>query len=288
MDLLHDHDKPEHGKQNPYRPPVSPMDFPDIDDNLAGRYRLCQIGFALSGLSLGLLSFSSAAELGVFFSGQRNLFAIFQHPIWQWGVSAPITIGSFVGSYLLWGRWRDHSWQRRVGLLVLMNGIDLLLWGYRNLMQQPELLQGQNRAVVEHAWLQHLVTGGMGWAELMLFAGLAADVSAQLGSPQARSTGRTIQAICGIGLLLWGMESLTQTNWDRWPLVQNPLTVPALVMILLLMFLTALASFQVTTLCMAAARQCRRYVRELQHDDSHELLSSRSDDPDWGQDRDRW
>jgi hypothetical protein len=54
------------------------------------------------------------------------------------------------------------------------------------------------------------------------------------------------------------------------------------------MFLLALAAFQVTTLCMSAARQCRRYVRELNHDDGHELLVSRSDDPDWGQDRDRW
>jgi len=263
------------------------MELLDDDDNLAGRYRLCQIGFTLSGLALGLLSLANASRLAVIFSGQWQLQWIFQTPLWDWGVAAPITLASFVGSYLLWGRWREITWQRRTGLLVLMNGIDVLLWAKHVLAQLPELLPGQKPPVSPHEWLEMLIIMGLGWSELVLYASLAADVSSQLGNEESRSTGRAAQTLCTVGLALWAMMFLTQTDWDRWPLIAKQ--TPAVVMMRLgETFLMALAAFQVTILCMATARQCRRYVRELNYEDGHELLTSRSDNPDWGQDRDRW
>jgi hypothetical protein len=75
------------------------------------------------------------------------------HPWYPWLVGAPITWGSLVGSYLLWGRWSEPSWQRRAGLLVLMNGFDLLTWFLHNaealgLPSDPQL----QRLLTEHAW----------------------------------------------------------------------------------------------------------------------------------------
>jgi hypothetical protein len=260
----------------------------DDDDTLAGRYRLCGIGFALSGIALGLLSLSSGLSTVLFLTGQSSLrLQIFQHPLWEWGVRAPITLGSFVGSYLLWGRWRATSWQRRAGLLVLMNGIDTLLWAKEVIARQSVLLPGQQPPASHHEWLLHLFVIGIGWAELILFAGLAADVSGQLGNEESQNSGGVARTFSFVGVLLWAMMALTQTNWERWPLVHFRSAEWAIMMIGT-EFLIALASFQVTVLCMSTSRQCRRYVRELNHDDGHELLASRSDDPDWGQDRDRW
>jgi hypothetical protein len=264
------------------------MDLLEENDNLAGRYRLCQLGFALSGLALGLLSLATATRLAILLMGNLQLLWLFDNPVWDWGVNAPITLGSFLGSYLLWGRWREAAWQRRAGLLVLMNGIDVLFWAKDALLNYSDLLPGQNAPVSPHAWLQWMVMMGIGWSELILYAGLAADVSSQLGNAESRNTGRASQTLCTIGIALLMMVCLTQTDWDHWPLAPRRLTAAALMMRLGESFLLALAAFQITILCMSAARQCRRYVRELSHDDGHELLASRSDDPDWGQDRDRW
>ena len=44
--------------------------------------------------------------------------------------------GCLVGTYLLWGRWSDSGWQRRVGLLIVMSLVDVVLWA---LNQSDEL-----------------------------------------------------------------------------------------------------------------------------------------------------
>ena len=45
----------------------------------------------------------------------------------QW-LDAPIVWGCLIGATLLWGRWDHVSWQRRAGLFLVMNLVDVGLW----------------------------------------------------------------------------------------------------------------------------------------------------------------
>src|SRR2546428_673819 len=77
-------------------------------------YQLCRLGFAILSLSLLLACFTEVLSLIALFGGGSFLAWIVNLWWWHW-VETPIVWGCLLGTYLLWGRWSDTGWQRRVG-----------------------------------------------------------------------------------------------------------------------------------------------------------------------------
>jgi hypothetical protein len=223
------------------------------------KYRLCGAGFALTALALGLLGLSGGLDLVMMFTGDPAVGGLVRHPLWTWLVGAPITWGSLIGSYLLWGRWREPRWQRRAGLLVLMNATDLLFW---ILDHGDDLGLGFGR--VGHGWLRMHISMALGWAELALFAGLAGDFSAHLGKREAPDAARAARSFSGVGAVVWLFWFLKHTNWIHWPLVSRRfIGLNTYLLMAGTTLLQALTALQVTLLCVLASRQAGQIVREL-------------------------
>ncbi len=229
------------------------------------RYRLCGLGFSIAGIALGLLCISSALNLIVFLTGDMWLWGLQEKTWWSWVVGAPITCGALIGSYLLWGRWTDSSWQRRAGLLVLLNLFDFCMWTF----YQGEMI-GLRMGHLRHDWLINNLTSAFGWIEFLLFASLAAEVAAHLGMPGAIEAGESACKFALAGLIVSLIFFVTSTDWKAgWPLgpaVQaNPLTH---LMLLGFFFLRTICSLQVAALCLVAGRYCRRTRETLRREEA--------------------
>jgi hypothetical protein len=257
------------------------------------RYRLCRAGFGLIALGLILLGVDGALNLALMVTPHHNvLLSLLTNPWWGWLVGAPITWTTVIGSYLLWGRSTDPAWQRRAGLLVMMNGIDLMVW---TLYHGDEL--GLQIGKVGHDWLFLQVTRGLGWAEFLLFTSLAVDMLTQLRKKPSPETGLAARSLATIGLVMWAILFVAQTNWAKgWPLV--PQKIPGEMGILIYFatcLLTTIASIQVAALTGSAFVECGRALAEMNQEDmSDDLLRSRSetsaDNPDrwFHNDHDPW
>src|SRR4051794_13623385 len=188
-------------------------------EELRRRYQLCRAGFALNAVGLGLLCLNSAFNLAFLLTFEREILVLLRSPIWDWLVGAPITWTTLIGSYLLWGRSADPAWQRRAGLLVLMNFVDILLWT----LEHGGTL-GLRLGGIGHDWFRPPLGRGLGWFEFLLFARLATDMGSVLGKPKEPEAGVTARALATIGLIFWIVSFLTQTHWRHgWPLVNRPI-----------------------------------------------------------------
>jgi hypothetical protein len=247
-----------------------------LDHEWRSRYRMCRAGFALLALGLGLLCLADVVHLLDAFDLAPELVRAQGTPTWFWLVNAPIPWTTLIGAMLLLGQWKLPFWQGRVLLLVAMNGVDALTWTLthaRQLGLDPGFRLGPYR------WLIHLVTMGFGWFELLLTASLAAAVCAHLGNETARRRHQTAQMIGTIGVALWFIYTLTQTQWAAWPPMPNVPDPAGILVLLVSTFLRALACFQIALLGMTASRQCRQYLAEW---DVHEGAGaySRKPEPD--------
>jgi hypothetical protein len=245
-------------------------------DELVWRYRLCWVGFQLSALALGLLCLSNVGSVLFLFTRDPNLGMLLKSPFWNWGVGATITFGSFLGSFLLLGRWKEADWQRRVGLLVSMNFVDVLTW----FVHHAEEL-GLKEGVGETPWMLDSLTQALGWAELMIFAGLAADVAEHLGMATAPFAGRVARTFLMVGATIWAAYFIGETEWKvGWPFPRRPpgMRPVAALAFLSFIFLYTIGALQVSALCAAASRQCRRMLNDLARSrNEDELLKSRSE-----------
>jgi hypothetical protein len=255
------------------------------------RYQLCSAGFALTALALGLLCADSALHLLFFLSRDFRILAVAQRPGYSWVVGAPITWGSLAGSYLLWGRWNLASWQRRAGLLVLMNSFDLVTWFLHNggdlgLWSDVAI----RRMLTEHEWFLVNLTRFLGWAELGLFASLAADVLAHLEMPGAVGAGQTARVFVTMGASAQVLFFVMLTDWQKdplWPLPCRAGRDPLIYLLILgSSFLLTVSSLQVTALSIVACRYGQRLLAEWrqidrgQGDPQHDLLKPRSEADD--------
>jgi hypothetical protein len=258
------------------------MDLDPEHEPPRSRYQLCGVGFALTALSLGLLCLDAALQLLLMVTRDARILGYMLHPGYAWLVGAPITWGSLVGSYLLWGRWPELNWQRRAGLLVLMNGVDLLKWFLDaaerlGIVFDPQL----QRLLAEHSWFLIHLTRALGWAELALFASLATDVLVHLERPGAAAAGRSARIFIAAGAAALVVGILMQTDWNRippWPLAGRRVPFPNLID-LMSSFLLTVASLQVSALAFEACRSCRGLLAEWRRVDEqpHDLLRSRSE-----------
>lgn len=240
------------------------------------RYRHCQFGFGLIALSLLLLSFDTACELAQVFAHNPGIAALIGRPEWRWIVGGTITWASLIGSYMLWGRWTESSWQRRAGLLILMNSVDAVLW---TMSHAHEL--GLAEQKIGHLWLRSQTAAILGWLELLLIASMATDVSLHLGKNDAPEGFRSARALCMIGLGLSLFLLIGRTDWLHWPLRVRRLGPQGFLAYLGTFVVVTVASFQTTVLSIIASRQCKRYVRELDWKEwDNDLLRSRSEPED--------
>src|SRR5262249_33383384 len=159
--------------------------------------RLCRLGFAILSFSLLLACFTSLLELIDSFGGRSFMIWVMNTGFLKW-VDAPIVWGCLVGTYLLWGRWDDRGWQRRVGLLVVMGLIDGVLWTLEH-GDDLKLQLGD----VGHRWFRAPLGAALGWAEFALLASLAGDVIAHFGLEPAREASKSTRALAATGAVIW-------------------------------------------------------------------------------------
>src|SRR5262249_37844510 len=116
---------------------------------------------------------------------------------WPW-LGTPVVWGSLIGTYLLWGRWSDSGWQRRVGLLIAMGLVDVFLWGL-----EPGETRGRQLGEVGHRWLRGPLGEALGGAEFALLASLAGDVMGHLGVEPAREASKSTRSLAATGAVVW-------------------------------------------------------------------------------------
>lgn len=251
-------------------------DWDEFDDPRS-RYQLCRVGFGICAVVLILQGGNLACLLAAVFGDIPRLAALMQEPRWHWIIGTPITWGAVIGSYLLWGRWTEPSWQRRAGLLLLMNLIDGGLW-----VVEHGADLGLRQGDLRHTWLVDQIGSGQQWFELMLLASLATDLATRLGKAEAAETGRIARSLATAGAVLWVIVLVTTTDWARgWPFHVRPLTLETLLLRCAGVFVLILTDFQVIILCVLAARQSGVHLRALAKADlGHDLLRSRSETED--------
>ena len=254
-----------------------PHDWPDpIDERKRDRRRIrvCLLAFSLLGFALLVASLTSGLSFFGMFRGVRVQMI---PESWRFVEATLIVWLSFVATCLLWGRWRDRSWQLRTGVLVGMGFVDLVLWS-----MDHAVVLGLTEQPIGHDWFRESLGHALGWAELSLMGGLAADVAAHLHLPQALDFARGVRSVASIGGTLWLFVFFLLTRWQApiWPLrIRGMNRMMELTLLWLgeqLLFLVCLV--QVTALCLSAAYACSLAMRRMLHEDrTEERLRSPSE-----------
>ncbi|MDR3638739.1 MAG: hypothetical protein P4L84_33340 [Isosphaeraceae bacterium] len=269
---------------NPYRPPIFPGEdressSPEIEhEQQRLTYSLCRVGFGILSFALVLACFTSLLWLLPWFGARNVVRAIVNTRAWAW-IDVPIVWGSLVGTYLLWGRWRERGWQRRSGLLLLMCFVDSALWF---LEHATDL--GIHEGEVGHEWLRNQLGQALGWAEFTLIAGLACDLLAHLGVDQAPEAGKATRSLAATGAVVWLILFLKRTAWRKgWPLLDGGIDSPETLLLTMgSHMIWAITLIQVTALTIAATRQTTRILRDMEREhQEHEMLRSSSEHSDF-------
>ncbi len=229
-----------------------PLSHFDQPSNPGPRLGLARLGFGLAALALGL----QCANLVLFLLAQSIRFAelrgLLLDPNWDLLIGTPITWGALTASLLLLGVRGPGRWPARAGVLCVLNAFDLLLWlADHGGALRPEL------AALRDPWIGY-VLGVFQWFELLLFGSLALSLARHLGDEQGAEHRSSALAFSLVGLGLWGLGLVSCTVWNGWP---PRFVIVSLEMYLLLAgarLLLALTAFQVTILCLRAARHARR------------------------------
>ena len=243
------------------------LEMDDIVDDDKRRYELCRsaFGFLSGALVLACLTAFMALPM-VFFNGQILIPWLQDPTVWFW-IETPIVWTSLLGSYLLWGRWSEPSWQRRAGLLVVMCMVDALLWMIKH---AHEL--GIHKEPVAHFWLRMNVGEALGWAEFAILASLACEMMAHLGVSNAEEAGQSTRSLAATGASLFMILFCLRTDWAHgWPLEFRPaFGVPLRLLSLGQLMIQTITLIQVTALVIAATRQCGVMIRSIAQEEASE------------------
>jgi hypothetical protein len=245
------------------------IEMDEEPESLRQTYQLCWLAFAILFTSL-LLACPSwllalCAQMIMFGAAPPGwLIWIADQSWWRW-LGTPVVWGSLAGSYLLWGRWSDPGWQRRVGLLIAMGLVDVVLWG----LEHGEAL-ALHRVDIGHRWLRSHIGEALGWAEFALIASLAGDVMAHFGVASAREASKSTRSLAATGAVVWMLLFCQRTDWSRgWPLLARP-RIDSLETALLQLGTTMISTItliQVTALTFAATRETSRGLKELDREE---------------------
>jgi hypothetical protein len=235
-------------------------------DSQRQSYQLCRLGFAILSFALVLACFPSILEVVYRFGGDSFVVWI-SNMGWLRLIGPPIVWGSLIGTYLLWGRWNDAGWQRRVGLLLVMSMVDIVLWAL-------DLDALNIHGDVGHQWLRSHLGQALGWAEFALIASLAGDVLGHLGVEPAREASKSTRALAATGAIVWMLLFCQRTDWDRgWPLrgPRRP-SIQAQLLDLGSTMIWTITLIQVTALTIAATRETSRTLSEMDREDREDDL----------------
>lgn len=240
-------------------------------------YTLCRTGFGVLSLGLIIATASTLLSLpGAF--GRGVLPALLGSDFWFW-LSSVIPWSCLVGAYLLWGRWDHPSWQRRTGLFLVLNLVDVILWLAEN-GGRFGFLAGE----FGHEWFQHNLGQALGWAEFALIASLSSDILVHLGIHRASEAGKATRSLAATGAAVWMLLFLLRTDWKGgWPLgVRRVFNMEILLLYLGSTLLWTVSLIQATSLALAATRQCHEVVKEIRRDDEHQGLFPSPSENDFG------
>jgi hypothetical protein len=230
-------------------------------------YQLCRLGFGILAASLILACFTSIVSLMPLFGCRAIMIWIVKHAWWNW-IGTPVVWGCLIGTYLLWGRWTEPGWQRRVILLIAMELVDVMLWA----LEHGEVLGaglgevGPQAARLGHEWLRDSLGQALGWGEFALIAGLAGDLMAHLGVEPAREASRSTRSLAATGAVVWMIQFCLRTSWARgWPLLARPIGRSPEILLLYLgsQMIWTITLIQVTALTIAATRETSRTLAEM-------------------------
>jgi hypothetical protein len=240
-------------------------------------YQLCQMGFGSLAFGLILATAMTVLVLPNHFGGRAFLPGLVHSSWWPW-LDTPIVWGTLFGSYLLWGRWPDPSWQRRTGLLLVMCLTDAVLWA----LDHADAL-GLRTGEVGHMWFRIALGHALGWAEFALLAGVSSAVLVHLGIDQAAETGRATRSLAGTGAAVWMLLFLLQTDFQRgWPLIPRRMSLEMAILDLGQNMIWTIALIQVTAMSIAATRQCTAVLADLARQEQADELFPAPSEADWG------
>jgi hypothetical protein len=238
-------------------------------------YQLCRLAFIMLAIALGLASFDSL--LNFFARFQPGLITWVQKSeLYQW-VDAPITWGCLIGATLLWGRWDHVSWQRRAGLFMVMNMVDVVQW----FIMRADAMGGQ-AGDFGHEWLRHSIGAALGWGEIALLSSLTCDYLVHLGVDHARESDKSTRSMAATGAMVWLLFFCQATNWRAgWPLqFQQLRPLDGFLVYYGYKLIWTITLIQVTALVFSAVRQSTVVLEEIDREEQdNDLLRSRSDSP---------
>jgi hypothetical protein len=249
----------------------------DIErEQLRKTYQLCRLGFSILAFALVLACFDSLLDL--FSRFDRGLATwVHQSMLDQW-LNAPIVWGSLIGATLLFGRWDHASWQRRAGLFLIMNLVDLGLW----FVSRGDAM-GVAAGEFGHEWLRVIMGQALGWGEFALISSLTCDYLVHLGVDYARDSDKSTRSMAATGAMVWLLLICQRTDWHAgWPLQVHHQVRNLETMLLHHGFrlIWAITLIQVTALVITAVRQSTEVIAEMDREDQeNDLLRSRSDSP---------
>ncbi len=171
-------------------------------------YQLCRLAFLITALALVLASFTSLLAM----------YALFDHRLYLWmkesaffrWTSAPIVWGCVIGATLLLGRWDHVSWQRRTGLFLVMNLVDLGLWFISHADDM-----GPEVGAFGHRWLRDSMGIALGWGEFALLSSLTCDYLTHLGVDYASDSDKSTRSMAATGAMVWLLSFCQRTNCAR-------------------------------------------------------------------------
>jgi hypothetical protein len=236
-------------------------------------YQLCRLAFIVLGTALALACFTSL--LGLFGRFQPALLSWVQGSgLYDW-VDAPIVWGCLIGATLLWGRWDHVSWQRRAGLFLVMNLVDVGLW----FISRADAM-GAQAGEFGHEWLRESLGTALGWGEFALISSLTCDYLVHLGVEHARESDKSTRSMAATGAMVWLLYFCQRTNWRAgWPLHVHQLrALDGFLVFYGYHLIWTITLIQVTALVISAVRQTTTVLEEIDREDQeHDLLRSRSD-----------
>jgi heme exporter protein D len=251
----------------------------DIErEQLRKTYQLCRLAFAILAVALVVACFDSLLGLfGRFEQGPGLLTWIYASAWYQW-LDAPMVWGCLIGAILLWGRWDHVSWQRRAGLFLIMNLVDLVLW----VMARGDAM-GARVGEFGHEWLRLNLGRALGWGEFALLSSLTCDYLVHLGVDYARDSDKSTRSMAATGAMLWLLLFCQTTHWRAgwagWPLQgHHPRGLEGLLLSHGFHLIWTITLIQVTALVISAVRQSTDVLQEMdREDEENDLLRSRSD-----------
>jgi heme exporter protein D len=245
-------------------------------EQLRKTYQLCRLGFTILAVALALACFVSLLSLyGTFDHGLGTW--IRESGLSEW-IDAPIVWGCLIGATLLWGRWDQVSWQRRAGLFLVMNLVDVGLW----FISRADAM-GPQVGEFGHEWLRASLGTALGWGEFALLSSLSCDYLAHLGVEHARDSDKSTRSMAATGAMVWLLHFCQRTDWRAgWPLQHRHVRgLDGFLVEYGYNLIWAITLIQVTALVVSAVRQSTTVLEEIDREDQeHDLLRSRSDQPD--------